>query len=81
MESEPEQEDSKSGKSDTVNFSNWKTLGFLTLKLVFRIRVGSAFNGFLDPDPNCKCGSGSRRGKIAQKKRKIKSENQKKFKN
>jgi hypothetical protein len=34
---------------------------------VFRIRIGSAFDGLLDPDPHCECGSGSRRVKSDQK--------------
>jgi hypothetical protein len=29
---------------------------------------GAAFDGLLDPDPHCECGSGSRRGKISPEK-------------
>jgi hypothetical protein len=37
---------------------------------------------FLDPDPHYECGSGSRREKISPKnRRKIKSEDQKKYEN
>jgi hypothetical protein len=43
------------------------TLLNLEAESVFRIRIciGSAFDGLLDPDPHCECGS--RRGKISPK--------------
>jgi hypothetical protein len=51
------------------------------IRIRIRIRIGSAFDGLLDPGPHCECGSGSRRGKSAIKRRKIKSEDQKNYKN
>jgi hypothetical protein len=32
--------------------------------------IGSVFDGLLDKNPHCECGSGSRRGKISSKKKK-----------
>jgi hypothetical protein len=56
------------------------TIYYLPL-LRIRIHIGSAFDGFLDPDPHCECGSGSRSVKSAQKRRKTMSEDQTKNEN
>jgi hypothetical protein len=43
------------------------------IRIRIQIRIGSAFDGLLDPEPD------SEEGKSAQKRRKLKSEDQKKY--
>jgi hypothetical protein len=51
------------GKSDG-------TVMLISMAFGFGSESGSALDGLLDPDPHCEYGSGSRREKISQKKKK-----------
>jgi hypothetical protein len=44
------------------------SFSFVPVSVSDRIRIGSAFDGLLDLDPHCECGSESRRGKVSPKK-------------